>query len=318
MHQSWNETDFKTCFVNDTKCNGAIKAAHSVQNNRILNRISEDGHLYIIDGIVKNSEIIPEFKKISKNKASTFFGFCDYHDNVIFSPIENKNYANTEEQNFLFLYRSFCVTYHRIIRITNLMKKELKENSELMLNEDVINKYRISQLDSKKGEIEHTQINNILINGDYSDLKYFSYTLNYEINFAAASYFAVNEDMNGDVINNTKDLSESNIIPRLFVTVFPTESQSVIIIAYNAKYSPKYENLFEQFNQASENELLKYLNYIIINYTADYYFKPSKIDSLGEVKRRSLLKSFESYTNEIEKFKLIRENNFFNFNIFDL
>ncbi|WP_157455346.1 SEC-C domain-containing protein [Carnobacterium maltaromaticum] len=318
LFQNWKSTDFKTCYINDTTCNGAIKAAHSVQNNRILNRISEDGHLYIIDGIVKKFELTPEFKKISKNKASTFFGFCDYHDNVIFSPIETKIYTNTEEQNFLFSYRSFCVAYHKITRKMNLMKKGLKENPESMLQEYQINMYRINQFDLADAELEHKQMNEMLKNENYSDLKYFSYTLNYEINFATASYFAVAEDMNGNEINNTKDLSESNIIPRLFVTVFPTEGKSLIIIACNIKHSQKYENLFQQFSQASEATLLNYLNYIIINYTEDYYFRPSKIDSLSDVKKHSLLKSFESYTNEVEKLHLIKENNFFNFNIFDL
>ena len=69
----WGDTDFRHYFISDDKCKGEIKSAHSIQNNRILNRISEDGHIYTIEATINHSEIEPEFKKISRNKANTFF-----------------------------------------------------------------------------------------------------------------------------------------------------------------------------------------------------------------------------------------------------
>ena len=42
-HSLWKDTDFKYCFANDDQCRGKIKSAHSIQNNRVLNRISEEG-----------------------------------------------------------------------------------------------------------------------------------------------------------------------------------------------------------------------------------------------------------------------------------
>lgn len=121
LSQSWKETNFEECLFNNENCKGRIKVAHSVQNNRILNRISEAGHLYTIEGRVNRGSFKPDFKKISKNKASTFTGFCDYHDNVIFKPIETGLYEDNKEQNFLFSYRSFCIAYHKIVRRIDLV-----------------------------------------------------------------------------------------------------------------------------------------------------------------------------------------------------
>lgn len=43
MNKMWDNTDFKTCFgFNKEECGSLIKNAHSIQNNRILNRISDD------------------------------------------------------------------------------------------------------------------------------------------------------------------------------------------------------------------------------------------------------------------------------------
>ena len=52
-------------------------------------------------------EIEPEFKKMSRNKASTFFGFCDYHDTEVFKPIELVPYQNTPERHFLMATGGF-------------------------------------------------------------------------------------------------------------------------------------------------------------------------------------------------------------------
>lgn len=72
----WGKSDFKTCYGFDLdKCNGKIIGAHSIQNNRILNRLSEDSHVYSIDTHVSFKQVRPEFKRISRNDASTFLDF---------------------------------------------------------------------------------------------------------------------------------------------------------------------------------------------------------------------------------------------------
>lgn len=43
-------------------------------------------------------------KKEGRKIATTFFGFCDYHDTVIFRDIEDINFQKTDKQIFLFTY----------------------------------------------------------------------------------------------------------------------------------------------------------------------------------------------------------------------
>jgi len=118
------KSDFKNrgriteCFYHDkSNCKGAIKQSHSIQRN---NRLS------IIEGDINGQRLIYTFteieydelgsietlKPIGKKIASTFFGFCDFHDTNLFSPIENFAFDDSDYHCFLHSYRSFAHSYH--------------------------------------------------------------------------------------------------------------------------------------------------------------------------------------------------------------
>ena len=260
-HSLWKDTDFKYCFANDDQCRGKIKSAHSIQNNRVLNRISEEGHVYTIDFTVENSRGTPEFKKISRNKASTFFGFCDYHDTEIFKPIEVSSYHNTVEQNFLFAYRGFCIGYHRVFRKMKILRNHFKKFPNSLLGPESISLYRIAQLDVRDGEMEFNDFTKDLRNNKYDGLKTFTYTLDYEVNFAVSSCFAVSKDMNMNSIQDISDLNRDIMIPRLFVNIFPIEEKTVIILSYYENTQSPYGLLFVQLRNSSDQEIIRKIKF---------------------------------------------------------
>lgn len=317
-HSLWKDTDFKHCFISDDQCKGKIKSAHSIQNNRILNRISEDGHVYTIEATIKNSGIEPEFKKISRNKASTFFGFCDYHDTEVFKPIELVPYQNTPEQHFLLAYRGFCVAYHKVIRKMNTIRNSAKQFPDSLLNPQTVNMYRVAQLDMKDDKIEFNNFTDDLRNKKYSCLETFSYTLNYEVNFSVSSCFAISEDMNRKLLQDIHDLNEDILIPRIIANIFPIEGKTIIILSYYKVFAETYGVLFEQLRNSTEHELLRYLSYIIFNGTEDIYYRPSSIDSLDSKSKKSMIASYTSYLDPFHEIDLLFRDLHFKFNLFKL
>ena len=106
------------CFHhNKSECNGTIKKAHSIQRNGKLSLLEEKDEndnsvLYSFTNTkVEDNKLT--LKPIGKAIASTFNGFCDFHDNKVFSPIEDASFKNTDEQCFLYSYRAFAHTHHR-------------------------------------------------------------------------------------------------------------------------------------------------------------------------------------------------------------
>ncbi len=97
-------------FSNGIQCNKII-SAHSIQKQGQLSLIAEKGHVYRLNAdlsTLKKNNGIPAMKKIGINKVSTFLGFCKYHDNQLFEPIDNKTLNPDLQQIALYAYRCLC------------------------------------------------------------------------------------------------------------------------------------------------------------------------------------------------------------------
>ena len=105
---------YSKCLEPNETCNANPIKAHSIQNSRILESISDDGHV-IMPRLSHDSTGKPytEFKRIGRNQASTFSGLCSKHDTEIFKPIEQNDIAIlNQEHTFLLAYRAVFKETH--------------------------------------------------------------------------------------------------------------------------------------------------------------------------------------------------------------
>lgn len=312
----WGKTDFKTCFVKDNNCENVIKNAHTIQNNGVLSRISEEGHVYTIFPTVINGNSEPEFKKISKNNASTFTGFCNYHDTEIFKPIEQTEYKNNDEQNFLFNYRGFCIEYHKKIRQLQAMQNGFKNAPSWATEPTSIRFYRVACIDKEQYEKIYNKMNADLKTKNYDSMKNIYLNLNYKVNFAVSSAFSLEYDMEGTIINNLEEFRIEDM-PFVFLNIFPSENQTHILFSCRVEHENIYGELFKQLETAKTEDILKYLNFLIINYIENVYFRISWIESLPKEEKESILKSYK-LSLAISFNELIQNIKFFNFNLFSV
>ncbi|EHP87181.1 hypothetical protein GeomeDRAFT_1520 [Geobacter metallireducens RCH3] len=85
--------------------------AHSIQKNQALSAISRDGHVYTPSAnmtTLRENRGAPAYELNGIGTVSTFLGFCKKHDNELFAPIDNSLLLPTNEQVFLYAYRSIC------------------------------------------------------------------------------------------------------------------------------------------------------------------------------------------------------------------
>jgi hypothetical protein len=64
-------------------------------------------------------------KKIGINKATTFYGFCQHHDNKLFELIDNYPLKPDKQQMALYAYRCLCREYF-FKKIIWLFQRNLK------------------------------------------------------------------------------------------------------------------------------------------------------------------------------------------------
>ncbi|CAG4968439.1 hypothetical protein [Novilysobacter luteus] len=90
---------------------GEFISAHSIQRNGQLSVIAHEGHVYTLSmnvGDLKKNDGSASLVKCGIGVSSTFFGFCDKHDNELFAPIDKAFLVPTSQQVLLYAYRSVC------------------------------------------------------------------------------------------------------------------------------------------------------------------------------------------------------------------
>lgn len=114
----------KCCMHPDkSRCNKKIKAAHALQNNKIINILGgTDRHVYMLDAKkqpllvpLDDRKVIPyiQISKTSVNDATTENCFCDYHDNVAFAVIEKgaPDFDDSRvDMKFIYAYKAFILS----------------------------------------------------------------------------------------------------------------------------------------------------------------------------------------------------------------
>ncbi|WP_287021514.1 hypothetical protein [Cohnella sp.] len=317
VRKMWEDTDFHSCFgFNSRECSGPIKNAHTIQNNRILNRISVDNHVYRFTPTVNKRGVVPNLEKISKNKASTFFGFCDYHDTEMFKPIERKDYVGEDIQNFLFSFRSIAFEYQKKIRLLRNIKNLFELQPSAMLMHDFVYLYRVAQSDVKDYEHMYERLKQSYLANQFNCFKTIFRQLNYEISFATCATFTVEYDLFGNKINDIYNIGDVKVAS-IHLNIYPVEGKSNIIITHHINDDDIYSGYFDQLNALDEETLTRYLNYIIIYSTENVFFSPTFIESLSPTQKESLESSFISSINVLKAIELLEKDNYFKFNLFE-
>ncbi len=72
------------CLEKNQECTPGVIKSHSIQNRRVLELLVDAGHVHMI----QPSSSGVRFEKVGRNKATTFTGYCGFHDNSIFAPID--------------------------------------------------------------------------------------------------------------------------------------------------------------------------------------------------------------------------------------
>ncbi len=264
------EAGVKSCNV-DRFGRIIINGAHSVQNNRILNEIAEDGHIMEYDKL--ETKFVG--KEIGRYKASVFYGFCNKHDSI-FRPIEVEEYKASEEQNFLFAYRAFVVSSHKALevgawtKIDPQLKKDIQENKEYF--------------------------DKALQNQDYGAIKSFVYKMPYFCPIASSSSFYLDYDFEGMPIEH----SETKRMEDIFITLFPIKDCTFFILSYFRIDEKIYGMLGDQIQKRSNFE--SDLTMLIAAHTEDVYFKPSYFEKYIS----KLTKELEQLMNQTQKDNAVR------------
>lgn len=290
LQEAENLKKNKFCiYPNKEECKGKIKRAHTIQNNRILNKVADNGKL-----IVLNEKVNLMFQgsgEKGRGIVSTFWGFCDYHDTTLFEPIENYNYDKSLLQTFLYTYRTFC--WHYYLKLEDQAKnKYIYEN---ISNEEVKKGLKSSDLTKglELGISDNSKLlkifNNALLVKNYDILDYYILEIPYEVKFCCCGMIQLYRDLLGNKINDYDKLGDIDTpLKNLYINIFPENNKSYCIFSW-LKSDSIYENFITQFSRMSLKNKINYLNNMLPRETDKIFINPLLWKKFGEGVQQSLL-----------------------------
>lgn len=280
------ESKIKQCLYPDhSKCSERIIDAHSIQNNKILKRISSDGYIYM--PCPKSDNPFALMTEWGRKEATVFTGFCGHHDNEIFEPIENNPFNKSVFHTFLYSYRCFAVEYHKKQEVANMQQSIFKRKPSLItLPED---KNPFKGMISAINDFQHVkdEFDRSLLTGDYDILTSIIWEFPFEVKFAATGFEAPTRDLRGKRIQNLKDFSV--LAEHIFVMVFPEETKTYCIFSWLKSNDSLFSGIAEQLNSLNYEKRKNYINNLLPIISENIVLNPDAWNRFGKPQKRSFL-----------------------------
>ena len=267
--EQFRKSQFKCCLHPDkTRCVKHIKEAHALQNNKIISQLSENGHIYILNTKkppliipIKNKEpeVLTMIDKVGVKHATTATCFCDIHDDEVFASIEKGAPAfeiNNEEHKFIYAYKAFIFEYYKKLVEKRVFENNIMQKPSLLKTATFIQYYRTIMMTLKEMNYVKTFFDKGIMSKDYSGLETCVIEFSESINFANYACVGIDFDINGRKIKHTN----SGFMSRLFVTIFPEETKSYVLISCLKSDYKIYKDFFQQLQTINHNKLKYYLN----------------------------------------------------------
>ncbi|OGC04954.1 hypothetical protein A2276_03255 [candidate division WOR-1 bacterium RIFOXYA12_FULL_43_27] len=283
----------KECYHKDEYCSSKIIKAHSIQNNRILNKISKDGIVIGMQPTFNSSNFKIGAKNIGRKKASTFTGFCDYHDNKIFKPIEENDYQpGNREQEFVFAYRAAsCGYWHKKFNLELTRNGIDKIAKNMSSPPEPIHSLQLGIDEGYKLVSELRVFFNVCLGkNNYWKIKTYVVVFNEEYPLAASSAITPTHDFLGNRVNYIERV-KPNVFP-LMVNVFPQNGKTYVLLGYKHRDSGKYDYIREQLAGKPEKELKELVSNLILVNIENFYLSPDLWDKYGAEKQGEITKYF--------------------------
>ncbi len=289
----YRECKFKKCvFPDHTSCSEKVIKAHSIQRNKILKHIAENG--MVISADIQKTLFTKEFDEIGIKSVSTFFGFCNYHDTNIFSEIENKEYVSSIEQNFLHAYRACALEYVKkeesVCFYEKAMKKYKNTPNELLFYKKlngaiwgVKDYYSILELLSNelikpKDEKSFEIISSIVFH------------LSYESFLAINASFSIEFAFQENLINDLADTSKRPA--PIFLNIFPHNGKTFIIFSWLSENIETYQSIVSNLETFIPSQIEIFFSNLIIYHCENMFISPSKYSQMPKKARRLFVSQF--------------------------
>lgn len=300
MNDLYKKTDFKTClYPIKSECEKSIKEAHTLQDNGVLSLLCDEHQNVMVANPLKisyeNTAIVP----VSRHNATTFYGFCSYHDSKVFSPIETKPYIHSDEQNFLFAYRALAQEYHKKTRLKKSMQISFKENPSCLTIPEVVANYRLQMLAVQDSEMIKEIFDNAILSSQNDILETLVIPYVGQLAFSTTFMCSLAYDLRYRMINDPYSFDSKRQKP-LFLSAISGQQTSYFIFSCLKQDYSEYENFFNDLNNMEIDKFRMFINNFIPLYTENIILSPALWNSWTRFSKRKFESLIIGDTSELD------------------
>jgi len=304
-----NKSKVKMCLhpkADKAACNEIIKA-HSIQRAKILENISRDKHVYSfsshIGDIKKQGRMLP--KLIGINEASTFTGFCNFHDTETFKPIEINDIEISNEHIFLIAYRSLCKEIYAKQYQKNMIPVTREGDRGLSLVEQkAFQKYIRTYEKWVNAGLSDLMYNkkiadNYLLAKKYDDIAYYVIEIEGMPEIVSSGQLSVEIDFDGKVLQTPEDFSNiSRQLDSISFSILMKKSNGLIVFSC-FKHEAKSIDFLKSIENLNDIELPNAIIRFAFEFFENNYFSPDWWEGITENKQEAIIKRM----NDSSEFK---------------
>lgn len=244
--------------------------------------------VWTVDGV--SNLIFQGAQSKGRRVATTFTGFCAYHDKTIFQPIEDREFEGTAQQILLFTYRTFAWHYHKKqeeinrneiakrLAVANLLPG-VNNNSNLNTYDKNLN------LCAMENEEKHDKFNEYILNNEFNKISFSIWEIRYEVDVAVSAMLEIEHDINGKEINN---LRSTKPLKSIYLNVFASNNKSYCILSW-LNEDNIYDEYVKQFMNLNIIDRCNYLNNNLPRWTDSIIISPRLWDEWGNDIQQALI-----------------------------
>lgn len=286
------------------KCSGRIVNAHTVSKSSSLKKISVNSHVYGFKfDLLKldKSEGALEPELIGINKASTFTGFCSFHDRELFSSFENHPFSIDKKQIFLIGYRSVAREYYAKMCQYNSLEDVANIDKGLDIASQItaqlfVNDYRKGlNLGVADANCCKNLYDNKLVNEEYESISYCVLEIDGIFPIQCSGSMYPEKDFQKQTLQyfgNSKKRLDA-----ICFSIVAEDEKSYVIFSWLPEHGATCEKFIDSFLKLSEEKKINAIFAFAFSTFENTYMNPAWFDKLPQDKKLYIIKMISSFFN---------------------
>lgn len=271
------------CHEPTEKCEQKAIRAHSIPSGTVIDRLAREGHVVMPQLKLKLPPPAKiEFKRVGRNKATTFSGLCAQHDNDIFRPIDDALPDLADNAHlFLLAYRAVLREYHVVLQNALRFQSTYQKRVEVGLSPGTepcdFGMFATAHLCNAFECYEYKRHFDLAyLANDWSQLEHHVVILkNQSPSIAVSSMFSLDD----------VDAAET---PRVTLSIYPTESDVAVVFSATPSDAPFVDACLHRL-LTSESYYEKYLiSKLVLQSCDNFVMDPQYYDSMPQERKEAI------------------------------